>query len=51
MADLLTIPYEDDYETTLAQAWNGSATTVYLKNVPTATTPSGSNYSYLVVDP
>ena len=51
MAELLAIPFEDDFETTLAQAWNGSATTIYLKAVPAATTPSGSEYSYLVVDP
>lgn len=51
MSNLLSIPFEDDYETTLAQAWDGSNTTMYLKAVPTATTPSGTNFSYLVVDP
>lgn len=51
MTDLLSIPYMDDYETTLSQAWNGIATTIYVNDIPTATTPAGSNYSYIVVDP
>ena len=51
MTDLLAIPYLDDYETTLSQAWNGIATTIYVNTIPTATTPAGLNYSYIVVNP
>lgn len=50
MADLNTLPLEDDFDTTLSQAWDGSTGTVYVNNTPSFTFPSGVT-TYIVVNP
>jgi len=50
MSDLLTIPLQDDYQTTLQSTWSGGTGSVTVNSVPTATMPSGK-YSYIVVNP
>jgi len=50
MADLTKYPLQDNFETTLAQVWDGSASTVYVNGTPTFTFPSGIT-TYIVVNP
>lgn len=50
MSNLTSYPLQDGFETTLAQAWNGSTWTVYLATSPSFTFPSGVT-TYIVVDP
>jgi hypothetical protein len=50
MSDLLTIPLQDDFQTTLQSTWSGGTGSVTVNSVPTATMPSGK-YSYIVVNP
>lgn len=50
MTNLVTIPLEDWFETTLAQAWNGTDTTIYVNSTPSFTFPVGST-CYVTVDP
>lgn len=45
-----TIPLEDNYNSTLSQAWNGAVGTVYVNATPTFTFPS-TRKCYIVVDP
>jgi len=46
----MILPMQDDFETTLSQSWNWSATTLNVNTIPTATLPA-SQYTYVVVDP
>ncbi len=50
MADLTVYPLEDDFETTLSQAWDGSTGAVYVNATPNFTFPSGVT-TYIVVNP
>lgn len=50
MSDLITIPAEDNFETTLSQAWNGAIGDVLVNDVPVSTIASGEK-SYIVVNP
>lgn len=50
MSDLLTIPMQDDYETTLSSTWNGAVWTMSVNTTPAGTIPVGK-YSYIVVNP
>lgn len=50
MADLLTIPMEDDFETTLSALWNWSTGSMPVNSLPSGTIPAGK-YSYVVVNP
>ena len=43
-------PMQDNYKTTLAQAWDWTNTTVYVNAVPTFTFPANS-YTFVTVDP
>jgi hypothetical protein len=40
MADLTTLPLQDNYQSTLAQAWNGATGSVYVNSVPSFTFPA-----------
>lgn len=50
MADLTTFPLQDNYQSTLAQKWNGAIGTVYVNAVPSFTFPSWKK-CYIVVNP
>lgn len=50
MADLTTLPLQDNYQSTLAQAWNGATGSVYVNSVPSFTFPAWKK-CYIVVDP
>ena len=50
MADLNTLPLQDNFDTTLAQSWAGGAGTVYLNTTPSFTFPAGVT-TYIVVNP
>lgn len=50
MADLTTFPLQDNYQSTLAQAWNGATGSVYVNSVPSFTFPAWKK-CYIVVDP
>jgi hypothetical protein len=50
MTNLLTIPMEDDFETTLSGSWSWGTGAVSVNDTPTGTIPSWQ-YSYIVVSP
>lgn len=50
MADLTTIPLQDNYQSTLSQAWNGAVGTIYVNTAPSFTFPAGKK-CYIVVNP
>ena len=50
MSNLLTIPLQDDFETTLSSLWNGWVWTVNVNSTPAGTMPTGK-FSYIVVNP
>lgn len=50
MTDITTYPMIDDFDTTLAQAWDGAVGTVYLNDAVGITLPS-STTTYIVVNP
>lgn len=50
MSDLITIPWEDNFETTLTQSRNGGVGDVLVNDIPTSTIASGEK-SYIVVNP
>lgn len=50
MSDLLTIPMQDDYQTTLSSTWAWWTGTVNITTAPAGTIPAGK-YSYIVVNP
>lgn len=51
MTNLIAIPLEDDFETTLSSSWNWWAGTVSVNSIPSADTPWASEYTYMVVNP
>lgn len=51
MTNLTAIPLQDDFETTLAQLWDGTDNTIYVNDVPEADAPTGSEYTYIVISP
>jgi len=50
MTDITTYPMIDDFDTTLAQAWDGAVGTVYLNDAVGITLPA-STTTYIVVNP
>lgn len=48
--DLVTLPLEDNFKTTLAQSWNWATWTVYVADTPNFTFPSWVT-TYIVADP
>jgi len=50
MTNLLSYPLQDNFETTLAQEWNGTVGTVYLNSTPDFTFPSWVT-TYIVANP
>lgn len=50
MSNLVTIPIEDDFETTLSSVWTGGTGTVNVNSTPSGSMPVGQ-FSYIVVDP
>lgn len=50
MSDLITIPWEDNFETTLTQSRNGGVGDVFVNDIPTSTIATGEK-SYIVVNP
>lgn len=50
MADLTTLPLQDNYQSTLSQSWNGAVGTIYVNTAPSFTFPAGKK-CYIVVNP
>lgn len=50
MTDVTTYPLIDDFDTTLAQAWDGATGTIYLNEAIGVTIPSGVT-TLVVVSP
>ncbi|HNG97344.1 MAG TPA: hypothetical protein PLW93_03670, partial [Candidatus Absconditabacterales bacterium] len=50
MSQLTNIPLQDNYKSTLSQAWDGNIGTIYVNTVPSFTFPSGVK-TYICVDP
>lgn len=50
MSQLTNIPLQDNYKSTLSQAWDGNVWTIYVNTVPSFTFPSGIK-TYICVDP
>ena len=50
MADLTTLPLQDNYQSTLSQSRNGATGTIYVNTVPSFTFPAGKK-CYIVVNP
>ena len=50
MSNLVTIPIEDDFETTLSSVWSGWTGVMNVNSTPDGTMPA-SQFSYIVVDP
>jgi len=50
MADLTTLPLQDNYQSTLSQSRNGATGTIYVNTAPSFTFPAGKK-CYIVVNP
>ena len=50
MSQLTNIPLQDNYKSTLSQAWDGNVWTIYVNTVPSFTFPSWVK-TYICVDP
>ena len=50
MSQLTNIPLQDNYRSTLSQAWDGNTWTIYVNTVPSFTFPSWVK-TYICVDP
>lgn len=50
MADLTTLPLQDNYKSTLSQSRNGAVGTIYVNTAPSFTFPAGKK-CYIVVNP
>lgn len=50
MSQLTNIPLQDNYKSTLSQAWDGNTWTIYVNTVPSFTFPSWVK-TYICVDP
>ena len=50
MSQLTNIPLQDNYKSTLSQAWDGNIWTIYVNTVPSFTFPSWVK-TYICVDP
>ena len=50
MADLTTLPLQDNYQSTLSQSRNGAVGTIYVNTPPSFTFPAGKK-CYIVVNP
>lgn len=50
MTQVTTYPMQDDYESTLRQARDGTTTTLYVQDTPDFTIPA-STATYVIVDP